>query len=392
MRAILRTRAAQLTAATGLALAVSATAFASAAAAADPTPTPTTTTTPAATEPVAESGTKPVQKPATKPATKAVQESLDASVAITARYLAGPPKAGLATIRVRSTKPTKSYQLIFDTPYDLDAHALNHPGWDCDLNEEGGISRLTCDYTGAPTAAPADVSMAFEMPQQAGRSYGLAASVKTTEPDSKPANNAAKATIVVPRDKPVPPPATGTISGKVWHDVNANGRQDKGEKGIAGARVVVNTAVGTQSKVVGKATTAADGRYTFTKLPAGTGKYGVAVAAPGKSWSFTGVNLGTDTADSDFRRVTDASFNSYFGKNAVVGIHDRTDVVGGRTTVLDAGLVRQGGGGKDGNDNNTDDDTLPVTGAGTAGLLGAGALLLAGGAALTLAARRRRTA
>ncbi len=185
--------------------------------------------------------------------------------------------------------------------------------------------------------------------------------------------------------------ATGTIAGRVWHDANRNGRQDKGEQAVAGARLVVAVADGNTSKVISRATTGADGRYSFTKLPVGYGKYGVVIATPDKNWTFTESSKGAEAGDSDFRAEnvngTPAGplFEGWFGKDAIVGLHDRTDVEARTTTVLDAGLISRGGG-------SGTDDELPKTGAAAGGILGAGALLLGGGVALTALARRRRPA
>jgi hypothetical protein len=192
--------------------------------------------------------------------------------------------------------------------------------------------------------------------------------------------------------------ATGTIAGRVWHDANGNGRQDKGEKAVAGARLVVNIAVGQKVKVIGRATTGADGRYSFTRLPVGYSRYGVSIATPGKNWTFTEPGKGAEVGDSDilpenFNNATrNPLFISWFGKGAIVGFHDRTDVVARKTTVLDAGLIKHGGGSGTTGGGTTEGGTLPKTGAAVGGILGAGVLLLGGGVALTLLARRRRTA
>jgi uncharacterized repeat protein (TIGR01451 family) len=73
-----------------------------------------------------------------------------------------------------------------------------------------------------------------------------------------------------------PQPQAGTIGDRVWSDVNGNGVQDAGEVGIgnvtldllaAGADGLCGTA---DDSVVATATTAPDGTYLFTGVPAGT--------------------------------------------------------------------------------------------------------------------------
>lgn len=65
-------------------------------------------------------------------------------------------------------------------------------------------------------------------------------------------------------DNPVP---TYTLSGLVFFDVNYNGSFDADEIGLAGVTVTLVDATG---EVVGTTTTAADGTYRFTNLPAGS--------------------------------------------------------------------------------------------------------------------------
>lgn len=60
--------------------------------------------------------------------------------------------------------------------------------------------------------------------------------------------------------------ASGTIGDTVWSDENANGIQDAGEKGIAGATVNLTRPDGT----VIQTTTNSNGNYLFSALPEGT--------------------------------------------------------------------------------------------------------------------------
>jgi hypothetical protein len=502
MRTDVFSRAARLTAATGLALAISSVGLATAAGAtAAPAPAPATTPTVA---PTTTPTTSPTKSPAKPPLP--VAEAVDASIEVITANPYQPGKVGVVKVRVRSTVPTDTYRFTVQVPMELKVFEIpKDDGWDCTVGKQ-----VNCDYTGPATQAPDDVWIAYQFPKAPGEGYVVNAEVKVSEKDPNPHNNVAyetaqiagertgtgvvagrvwndanrngvrdaaekgvagarvelhfgseddaavvgrattgadgryRFTKLAPGQYPVsyaikirtpdksweftlpnavgddtrdsdvrPDPtdpqrslltagltvangkttvvdagllkrtnATGTIAGRVWHDANRNGRQDKGEKGVAGARVVVNIAVGTKSKVISRATTGADGRYTVKRLPIGYGKYGVSVATPGKTWTFTEPGVGTERGDSDFRRVdNDAVFAGWFGKDAIVAIHDRTDVDAGKTTVLDAGLLKASGGSG---------DSLPTTGASAGGVLGAGALLLGGGVALTVLARRRR--
>ena len=60
---------------------------------------------------------------------------------------------------------------------------------------------------------------------------------------------------------------SGQIGNFVWKDLNANGRQDPNEPGINGVTVTLEDELGTVLQTV---TTAGNGEYLFTGLPAGT--------------------------------------------------------------------------------------------------------------------------
>ena len=62
-------------------------------------------------------------------------------------------------------------------------------------------------------------------------------------------------------------PATGSISGKVFDDVNSNGLRDAGEAGLGLFTVELET---TASVILAKATTDVLGDFTFADLAAGT--------------------------------------------------------------------------------------------------------------------------
>ncbi len=74
----------------------------------------------------------------------------------------------------------------------------------------------------------------------------------------------------------------GGLSGKVFDDINNNGAQDAGEAGIAGVSIALSGPTNQN------ATTATDGSFSFTNLPAGT--YALTESQP------TGWTDGSDTA------------------------------------------------------------------------------------------------
>ncbi len=69
-----------------------------------------------------------------------------------------------------------------------------------------------------------------------------------------------------PTPTPTPTPSTGTITGRVFHDLNANGVPDTGEPGLAGAVIHLLQGGATPSGVY---TTTATGTFTFTGLTPG---------------------------------------------------------------------------------------------------------------------------
>ena len=93
------------------------------------------------------------------------------------------------------------------------------------------------------------------------------------------------------------------LGDRVWVDANANGQQDAGEAGVAGATVtligggadgLVST---TADNTTVTTTTDADGKYAFTGLTPGV-EYQVQFAAPAGSM-FTAQDKGNDASDSD---------------------------------------------------------------------------------------------
>ncbi len=159
---------------------------------------------------------------------------------------------------------------------------------------------------------------------------------------------------------------TASLGDRVWLDANANGRQDAGEAGVAGAKVTLvgggadgqlaTTADNTSIDTV----TDADGKYKFEGLTPGA-EYQVQFTAPAGT-AFTRADSGDDAGDSD------AGQN---GKSQVVKL-----VSGENNTSIDAGVYAPASLGDrvwlDANGNGQQD-------AGETGVAGAKVTLVGGG-------------
>jgi len=87
------------------------------------------------------------------------------------------------------------------------------------------------------------------------------------------------------------------IGDRVWEDTNANGQQDAGEAGIAGATVRLYTCVnGAPGALVAQTTTNASGNYAFAGLM--PGQYIVAFETP-SGYTLSTADVGADGTDSD---------------------------------------------------------------------------------------------
>jgi len=120
---------------------------------------------------------------------------------------------------------------------------------------------------------------------------------------------------------------TASLGDTVWHDLNANGIQDSGETGIAGATVYLLDGNGnriSQGGVPISTTTNASGKYSFSGLT--PGYYAVEVVKPTGYAVFSSKGQGADTA-------LDSNIDPTTGKSDVVEL-----VSGEVETTLDAGL------------------------------------------------------
>jgi uncharacterized repeat protein (TIGR01451 family) len=118
------------------------------------------------------------------------------------------------------------------------------------------------------------VGEVYHLPPMASVTFECASTIVP----SAPAINTAIATAIDQSERPVGPvestatitrvAASGTIGDTVWYDANANGVQDNGEKGIAGAKVRLTFPDNTTAET----STNANGLYLFSALEPGTYK------------------------------------------------------------------------------------------------------------------------
>lgn len=178
----------------------------------------------------------------------------------------GVPPAWASNGLLRQTETTASWRITVTNPNDFDLRQVsltdaNAPAcevaFDTAIRDEGWNS-------GDELILPAGQSVTFEC--------------DSTVVAGEPGSNTAATSGVDPAGMPVGPAedtatfgrvaASGTIGDTVWSDENGNGRQDNGEKGIAGARLRLTLPDGSTIET----TTNANGLYLFSALPAGTYK------------------------------------------------------------------------------------------------------------------------
>jgi hypothetical protein len=116
---------------------------------------------------------------------------------------------------------------------------------------------------------------------------------------------------------------TAILGDRVWNDLNANGVQDIGERGVAGLTVTLLSGC-SGSTVLSSRATNVNGDYTFSALDAGS--YRIGVTAPG-GYSFT---LQNSILDDDYDSDVDGA-----------GVSDCVTLAAGAELYqLDAGLTQ----------------------------------------------------
>jgi 5-hydroxyisourate hydrolase-like protein (transthyretin family) len=119
----------------------------------------------------------------------------------------------------------------------------------------------------------------------------------TTSTVAPTTTSAPTTTTIAPTTTTTEAPRLGSIGDTVFADVDANGEQDAGEKGIAGVRVILEKVDGGTRTEVRQTTTNSQGTYSFGDLP--SGKYVVSFLVP-QDHGVSPANAGGDDAkDSD---------------------------------------------------------------------------------------------
>ena len=150
-------------------------------------------------------------------------------------------------------------------------------------------------------------------------------------------------------DPPPPPPTSGsTITGRVWHDADADGRVDVGDVGLAGLRIYIDANNNGAFDATEQSTlTDSNGQYTFTGLIASTYRIRQ-TPGPGFTQIFPTANasrsvtLGTNqtVANVDFRNLKPPVISNlgssvqYIPRSPAIPVASTGTVADGDTTVF----------------------------------------------------------
>lgn len=267
-------------------------------------------------------------------AVAAPQAKVDASVSIQSPASINAGDIQLIRFTARSDQPATNYRLTINIPNGLYFwEPENYQGpWKI---ESFTSSVIKLRYDGAATTTPAPYGAAFGAGPGAGRWLALRANVTVAEPDANPGNNAATNQIFLAAHN------TATLAGRVWDDANRNGRQDSGEKGLAGVKVDLWVGPDKRSQPEFTTRTGADGSYRILGVPAWSplgDQYVIETTAPGSAWRYTVADVGDGTGDSD---VVSARPNHPSGTTVTDPLRATSPylrLANNKTTLVDAGL------------------------------------------------------
>ncbi|HEY9475799.1 MAG TPA: SdrD B-like domain-containing protein, partial [Mycobacteriales bacterium] len=212
---------------------------------------------------------------------------LDIEITAPDRLRPGDPVTIDATAHTDQPVTDGSVGITLDLNSDrLSALSASAPGFDCTVRPRqdfggGSFAPSGADCTASALADTVTLTMTVNVEPGAGAFDSLIASIGV-------GNSSASQTadvIVVGSD-------AATVSGRVWNDLDRDGRQDPSEPGVAGVLV---------TGPVSFTATGSDGRYELTDVD--RGDTGILFAAPGK-FDFTKPNVGDDDGDSDVTTVT----------------------------------------------------------------------------------------
>jgi hypothetical protein len=270
-------------------------------------------------------------------AVAAPQPKLDASVSIQSPANINAGEIRVIRFTARSNKPATNYRLKINIPNGLYFwEPENYQGpWKF---ESASPHTITVRYHGAATTTPPRYGAAFGAGPGAGRWLALQATVTVAQPDVNPRNNVATKKIFLAARN------TATLAGRVWNDANRNGRQDRGEKGLANVKVDLWVGPGKYGQPEFTTRTGKDGSYRILGVPASSplgDQYVIETTAPGSTWRYTKADVGSGTGDSD---VISARRNHPSGRPVPSPLRATSPylkVANNKTTLVDAGLYRR---------------------------------------------------
>ena len=267
----------------------------------------------------------------------APQTKVDASVAIQSPGSINAGEIQVIRFTARSDKPATNYRLTINIPNGL--YFWEPENYDSPWTTESSSARtITLRYRGAATTTPPRYGAAFGAGPGAGRWLAVQAKLAVAETDVNPGNNVATNKIFLAARN------TATLTGRVWNDANRNGRQDRGEQGLADVKVDLWVGPDKRSQPAFTTRTGKDGSYRILGVPAWFplgDQYVIETTAPGSAWSYTKADVGNGTGDSD---VVSARPNHPSGspvRSPLRATSPYLKVANGKTTLVDAGLYRR---------------------------------------------------
>ena len=141
----------------------------------------------------------------------------------------------------------------------------------------------------------------------------------------------------------VPIVAVGDVA---WLDYNSNGKQDRGERGLAGVTVTLTNSRGgpvtdNNGDVVAPVVTAANGRYLFDNLR--PGEYRIEFVGPAGyeiTYQFVGTNRGADSNADQISGVTDVFTVSYAANGETVADTNPLTLATFVNPTIDVGFIQ----------------------------------------------------
>lgn len=184
------------------------------------------------------------------------------------------------------------YGLFVKLPAGLEVVGTpSRPGFDCEVTDDKRL--VSCDNYQHDEVQGAQPFTMNVKATKTGKFTATASISRGNEPDAWPADNDTTETVTITKRK------SASVKGVVWKDANANGRRDKSEKGLAGAKVLlfIRQAV----TPIMTTTTNKSGAYLFTldMTNSGGNWHTIIVGSPDKKLMPAEPDRGDDARDSD---------------------------------------------------------------------------------------------